>query len=582
MRRQGLLAAGLLTSATALCLLLNRQSGLNASEENEPRSFREAVSGDKVEDPVETEDGFRIRYFDATWEKVLRDLAEHEGLTLVMDKVPPGRFARRDSKRYDLETAVRILNSELEPQGFRLLVQKQFLIVLNLDKARTEYARPQLSQQRSKQNRAGARTPARTPAKAEDLFEDESTGSATRSLIRKASSQQVEEDDFGAANEMSDEDTPSRVRPASRAAASDDDDSMPELEPINPIRTVSKTTRSAKDEKPAATEMVSDEIALTNAKAADLARTIYVVFEKRAELQKEGLQGLPGFTVYDRAEDGTAKKDAAPVFRIGIDQNGNRLLIEASEAQLKHLRKLVSELDKPTAAGKEDESVRVVENNGISARTARQLNEQIHQLVSLADEKPTNPAVAESSGQIQTEDGDPAINLRGEVNVQAHAGSWHSDSERKRSRRRQGRRDHQASRNDERWFAARDSCSDPAERRFGSNVTLLTSVYEQLTELRQRTSNNNQKTAAFIPIVQPNALLIISSEIERESILKLASELDKPTAPELEFQVFPLKSAIASQVITALEGFYEEREGLGTSVRAIADVRTNSVIVQGR
>ncbi len=582
MRRQGLLAAGLLTSATALCLLLNRQSGLNASEENEPRSFREAVSGDKVEDPVETEDGFRIRYFDATWEKVLRDLAEHEGLTLVMDKVPPGRFARRDSKRYDLETAVRILNSELEPQGFRLLVQKQFLIVLNLDKARTEYARPQLSQQRSKQNRAGARTPARTPAKAEDLFEDESTGSATRSLIRKASSQQVEEDDFGAANEMSDEDTPSRVRPASRAAASDDDDSMPELEPINPIRTVSKTTRSAIDEKPAATEMVSDEIALTNAKAADLARTIYVVFEKRAELQKEGLQGLPGFTVYDRAEDGTAKKDAAPVFRIGIDQNGNRLLIEASEAQLKHLRKLVSELDKPTAAGKEDESVRVVENNGISARTARQLNEQIHQLVSLADEKPTNPAVAESSGQIQTEDGDPAINLRGEVNVQAMQDLGILIL--KGNEADVAKVEEIIKRLETMSVGSLPAIHVLTLQNVDSEAmsTLLTSVYEQLTELRQRTSNNNQKTAAFIPIVQPNALLIISSEIERESILKLASELDKPTAPELEFQVFPLKSAIASQVITALEGFYEEREGLGTSVRAIADVRTNSVIVQGR
>jgi type II secretion system protein D len=34
--------------------------------------------------------------------------------------------------------------------------------------------------------------------------------------------------------------------------------------------------------------------------------------------------------------------------------------------------------------------------------------------------------------------------------------------------------------------------------------------------------------------------------------------------------------------VTALESFYEERPGLGTSVRAFADVRTNSLIVQGR
>ncbi|MFN9719179.1 MAG: secretin N-terminal domain-containing protein [Planctomycetota bacterium] len=578
MRRQGILAAGLLTSATAICLLLNRQSGLNASEENEPRSFREALSGDRSEDLDETEDGFRIRYFDATWEKVLRDLAEHEGLTLVMDRVPPGRFARRDPKRYDLETAVRILNSELEPQGFRLLVQKQFLIVLNLDKARTEYARPQLSQQRSLQNRAGVRSVDRGVANPENSPKEESTGPETRLSVRKASSH-FEEDDFGSDTDLSGR---TRVRTSGRhAAAEDDRGSVSDLESESPIRTVSKTNASVQDDKPVAGDTVSDEIAVLNAKAADLARTIYVVFEKRAELQKEGLQGLPGFTVYDRAEDGTTRKDDGPVFRIGIDQNGNRLLIEASESQLRHLRRLVSELDKPAAASKEEESIRVVENNGISARTARQLNEQIHQLVSLADEKPANPAAVASSGQIQTEDGDPAINLRGEVNVQAMQDLGILIL--KGNEADVAKVEEIIKRLETMSVGSLPAIHVLTLQNVDSEAmsTLLTSVYEQLTELRQRTGDN-RKTAAFIPVVQPNAILIISSEIERESILKLAGELDKPTSPELEFQVFPLKSAIASQVVTALEGFYEEREGLGTSVRAIADVRTNSVIVQGR
>ena len=77
----------------------------------------------------------------------LQDLAKHSELTLVMDKVPPGRFARKDKREYDVDDAIRILNSELESQGYRLLRQKQFLVVLNLDKARTEYARPRLSQE---------------------------------------------------------------------------------------------------------------------------------------------------------------------------------------------------------------------------------------------------------------------------------------------------------------------------------------------------------------------------------------------------------------------------------------------------
>lgn len=113
-------------------------------------------------------------------------------------------------------------------------------------------------------------------------------------------------------------------------------------------------------------------------------------------------------------------------------------------------------------------------------------------------------------------------------------------------------------------------------------ATLMTDVYEQLAELRQRTTGNNQKTAAFLPVVQPNALLIISSEVERESILELAVSLDKPLTPDLEFEVFPLKSAIASQVVTSLGTFYADRPGLGTSLRTFADVRTNSVVVQAR
>jgi hypothetical protein len=143
-KRHGLLAAGILGSATAVCLLLNRYNALSASEE-EARSFREAVQNQQQPETDEVEDGFRINYYDTTWNRVLQDLAKHNELTLVMDKVPPGRFARKDKRRYDVDDAIRILNSELEPQGYRLLRQKQFLIVLNLDKARTEYARPQLS-----------------------------------------------------------------------------------------------------------------------------------------------------------------------------------------------------------------------------------------------------------------------------------------------------------------------------------------------------------------------------------------------------------------------------------------------------
>ncbi len=43
-----------------------------------------------------------------------------------MKEVPPGRFARLDGTRYELASALRLLNTELEPQGYRLLHQNEF------------------------------------------------------------------------------------------------------------------------------------------------------------------------------------------------------------------------------------------------------------------------------------------------------------------------------------------------------------------------------------------------------------------------------------------------------------------------
>lgn len=110
---------------------------------------------------------------------------------------------------------------------------------------------------------------------------------------------------------------------------------------------------------------------------------------------------------------------------------------------------------------------------------------------------------------------------------------------------------------------------------------LLSNVYEELSELRQR-GNSDRKTATFFPVVQPNSILILASEIELTSILELADKLDRSTDPDSEFKVFSLKNAIASQVATAVDSFYQERGGLAVRPRVVADVRTNTIIIQGR
>ena len=142
MKRQGLIAAGLLGSATTACFLFQQPVDLGAAEDGRG-SFREAFRA-SAEPETSSKTGVRLNYFDATWDRVLSDLAESHKLTLVMDRVPSGRFARRDRNSYDITNAVRILNSELEDQGYRLLVQNKFLVVLDLDQARTQYSRPRL------------------------------------------------------------------------------------------------------------------------------------------------------------------------------------------------------------------------------------------------------------------------------------------------------------------------------------------------------------------------------------------------------------------------------------------------------
>ena len=68
---------------------------------------------------------------------------------------------------------------------------------------------------------------------------------------------------------------------------------------------------------------------------------------------------------------------------------------------------------------------------------------------------------------------------------------------------------------------------------------------------------------AIIPVSKPNSLLIVAPGAEIETILDLAENLDKPVDPQTEFQVFPLKSAIASDVETMITEFYKERKALG-------------------
>ena len=553
MVHRGFLAVVTIAGIAGTAWLANTNSDLSASEEP-LGSFREAFSDSETPDPVEGPDGVRLNYFDSTWDKVLRDVAEQSELTLVMDKAPHGRFARRDRKRYQTESAIRILNTELEQQGVRLVQQGPYLIVLKLDQARSRYARPVLT------------PPVRNDWQpASDVAQQQ-----PRSTLFGGQQKQPNPFSTVAARNAN------STAPASWASQQENADAGQD-EPfgafVKPPATQKTNTATSADNGP----MQLQTISILNAKAAEVARSIYLVFETRSELVREGLQGLPTFVVNDQpagAESGVS----TPLFRIGIDQKNNKLLVEASAVRGQHLSKLVKELDKPKIA--ENETVKLVPNKGVNEKTAKNLNQQIHRMVAMQQaqtDTQSPPALAGNASQ--SEEG--TLNLRGEVNVQAMQDLGililkgnEADVEKVSKIIDQLEQMSIGSLPGIHILALQHVNSE-------AMAELMTTVYEQLAEVRAR-GGNTDKEAAFLPVVKPNSLLIIAPEIDMESIRELANELDKKTDPLAEFEVFSLRNAIASQVSDGITNFYQERGGLGTRVRVIADARTNAVIVQGR
>ncbi len=80
-----------------------------------------------------------LNFKSASWSKVLKRVAKHGGLTLVMKRTPPGHFTRDDLNQYTVAEAIWIVNHDLEPTGYRVIRQGQFLMVMDLDALRSDY-----------------------------------------------------------------------------------------------------------------------------------------------------------------------------------------------------------------------------------------------------------------------------------------------------------------------------------------------------------------------------------------------------------------------------------------------------------
>ena len=549
------------------CTLLWSWSPLSAQTEEKPQtteeaktsrfsSFRQAFSRKKKSGKPEV----RLSYFGATWEKVLKDVAKQMDRELVADRVPGGRITRRDRTAHSIPEAIRILNAELEDKNFRLLLQKEHLVLLNLDAARSRYARP-------------VSKPAETKA---DFRFDPASNQLTRTSPVKAR-------EFGV-NAF--EPTPAAPKPVQRAVV--------EKKPrrgtqVHTIRQASarQETYEPQLEMPKVEEpkiptgpMIQRTMKIVNRKASDVARSVYDVFSVGAEarLNRQGVDGLPSFTVFHRSPN-TDK----PHFEVGIDRTRNALVLSAPQRSLDQLERLVRDLDAAQGVGQPD--VKVVPTQYVKAKSTKELQQEINRLTSRYQRtkfKPETTFFARQEDDNQQPQGDGPMNLQGDVILQPleELGAIvvkgnQADLETVERIIKQLEELSEGTLPGIKMVELKSVNSEAL-------AELLTAVYDRLTELRERAETERKNNIGFVPVVKPNAILVLAPDVEMDDIRELIDKLDKPVNPTYEFEVFHLRNAIASQVVTALDQFYTDPTGLATRVRAIADVRTNSVVVQAR
>lgn len=105
------------------------------------------------------------------------------------------------------------------------------------------------------------------------------------------------------------------------------------------------------------------------------------------------------------------------------------------------------------------------------------------------------------------------------------------------------------------------------------------SISEVLQQISEDLVGGRQGRVTTLPLVKPNAILIIGWGDAVAATEELLNTLDTPVAPESQSEVHRLKHASAAAVQQTLQTFFTNRGGLGTRVQIATDPRTNSVIV---
>ena len=111
---------------------------------------------------------------------------------------------------------------------------------------------------------------------------------------------------------------------------------------------------------------------------------------------------------------------------------------------------------------------------------------------------------------------------------------------------------------------------------------LLTRIYEARETNRVGEAVNRGKSS-FVPVAQPNAIIVIAQPTDMAPIVEFVRAIDEESgASGGQFRVFPLKNANATLAVTKLQTFFQEQDDdaeLRMRVEVVADERTNSLLV---
>jgi general secretion pathway protein D len=505
----------------------------------------------------------RLTYIDTPWSMVLKDFAKETSTELVADRIPRGTWSRLDRRPYTVPEALRILNKELEPKGFRLVFKGRHLVLMDIPSTRPEYDRPVVSA-------------APPPREAPSPLQNANTPARIRTAPR------------GAGGVVTADATTSDPRANRRVRSTSDD--QPASEPATGAPPVAEPAAPpAKPANAVPTDFAQTDVILENQDATDIAKAMRTAFGKQAELVQRGPAELPAFQVY---------RDAAATavwFRVGIDERGNRLVIEADKADLVAVKKLIQALD--VADGRVGRTLKPVATPANAAQLGRVLEQPMKELAQANRQADAQEAIDPNTPNIPKIPGDnqslPDLlgNLKGEVAVESVPDLGVLIL---RGNQKDVDAVMQIIKEIERLSigSAPDLQLVLLEHVNSEGLSeLLTTIYDRLRSARNSTIQQTQ-TVSIIPIARPNAVLILAASADIDGVLKLVKELDQPIDSQTEFRVIKLKHAVAPQVLETLETMYppltqqtqqqRTQPGLVPRIRVSADVRTNAIIVQAR